>query len=120
MSGTGILLLAHGSRDPNWKLSFEAIGEETRRRFRGPVGLAYLESMSPDFAAGIDELAAQGVERIRIVPVFLAAGSHIRVHIPELVAAAKIRYDKIEFHLAIPAGEAAIVRQAIASFAIEQ
>ena len=118
MSHAGILLVAHGSKDPNWKLPFEAIREETRRQFRGPVSLAYLESINPDFVAAIDELAAQDVERIRIVPLFLAAGSHIRIDLPRLIGIAKSRHGTIEFELTSTAGESAMVQQAIASFAI--
>ena len=118
MSNTGILLVAHGSRDPNWKLPFEAIREETRRLFHGPVSLAYLESASPDFAAAIDELAAQDVKTIRIVPVFLAAGSHIRIDLPRLVGTAKSRHGTIAFELTSTAGESATVQQAIAAFAV--
>lgn len=117
MSNTGILLLAHGSKDPNWKLPFEAIREETKRQFQGPVSLAYLESINPDFIAAIDELAARGVEQVRIVPVFLAAGFHILGDLPRLIGTAKSRHGAIEFQLASTAGEAAIVQQAIASFA---
>jgi sirohydrochlorin cobaltochelatase len=32
MSRTGILLFAHGARDPNWALPFEAVAERLRAR----------------------------------------------------------------------------------------
>lgn len=117
MSATGILLIAHGSKDGNWTLPFEAILDETKRQFEGPVRLAYLESMSPDFAGSIDELVALDVQRIRIVPVFLAAGSHIRIDLPRLIVSAQSRHSAIEFELTSTAGESAFVQHAIASFA---
>lgn len=119
MNKTGILLFAHGSRDPAWKKPFEAILEETRRQFQGPVGLAFLESMSPDFAAGIDTLCAQQVNSIRIVPIFLATGSHMRQDLPLLIEEAAHRHPGIQIY-AVPAiGEDTQVQQGIAAYAVK-
>ncbi len=61
---TGILLFAHGSRDPNWKRPFESILAQTQEQASGPVALAFLESMQPDFAQGIASLVGNGANAI--------------------------------------------------------
>lgn len=114
----GILLFAHGSRDPNWKKPFELLLIETRRQASGPVALAFLESMQPDFDAGVRELADQGVNRIRVVPAFLAAGSHLREDLPKMLAAAHTRYPGIDFSVAAAIGESADIQAAIAKYAV--
>ena len=54
---TGLILFAHGSRDPRWAEPFEAILEAIRARSPAlPVRLAFLELMSPDLAAAADAL----------------------------------------------------------------
>ena len=55
----GLLLFAHGARDPNWALPFEAVVE----RIRGSapevaVALAYLDFMTPGIVDAGDSLAA--------------------------------------------------------------
>ena len=45
---TGLLLFAHGARDPRWAAPFEAVAAAVRGARPGtPVQLAYLEFMSP-------------------------------------------------------------------------
>lgn len=116
---TGILLFAHGSRDPHWKKPFESLLVETRRQASGPVALAFLESMQPDFQAGVRELADQGVTQIRVVPVFLAAGSHLREDLPKMLASAQAAFPQIDFSVTAAIGESAEIQLAIARLAIK-
>ncbi len=53
----GIILLAHGSRDPQWALPFEQIRAAVESRKPScAVALAYLEHTTPDFAGAVDDL----------------------------------------------------------------
>ena len=57
----GIILLAHGSRDPQWTASFEQVRAAVeRRRPECATALAYLEQSVPDFATAVDQLVARG------------------------------------------------------------
>lgn len=114
---TGILLFAHGSRDPNWKRPFEFILKQTEAHASGPVGLAFLESMQPDFAQGIAHLTELGAQKIRVVPLFLATGSHLRQDLPELISQAKTQHPTLEITVATAIGEAADIQTAIARYA---
>jgi sirohydrochlorin cobaltochelatase len=84
-----LLLLAHGSRDAEWAKPFHALRERLARRLPGtPVELAFLEHMRPGLAEAIAALADRGVERITLLPLLMAQGTHLRLELPGLVARA--------------------------------
>src|SRR5439155_6571097 len=66
----GIVLFAHGSRDPQWARPFEALAATLSRKFDGPVKLAYLELMQPSLEQAIAAMVSEGAKTIRVVPVF--------------------------------------------------
>ena len=113
------LLFAHGSRDPAWGQPFEAMRARVQAaRPDAPCALAYLELMQPDVAAACVQLAAQGVRRVRVLPVFLAAGKHLRVDLPELIAQAQAAHPQLQFEVLPPAGESAALQNAIVELAL--
>lgn len=82
----GIVLLAHGSRDPLWRRPMEAV--RARIQAAQPdveVRCAYLELCEPDLATTIAAMSAQGMARVSIVPMFLGAGHHVREDLPHMV-----------------------------------
>lgn len=106
----GILLLAHGSRDPEWAAPLRRI--ESLLAAKGvPVRLAFLEIMKPSLAEALAELE-QRVEAVRIVPLFLGYGAHVREDLPALVAGAKPR---ATVTIDPPVGEDPAVIEAIAA-----
>lgn len=106
----GVVLFAHGSRDPGWARPFQSI--ERILRDRGiPVRLAYLEFMQPSLAEALAELSRE-VDAIRVVPVFLGYGGHIKEDLPRLVAAADV---KVKVSIDPPVGEQRPVIEAIAA-----
>jgi sirohydrochlorin cobaltochelatase len=86
----GLLLFAHGSRNPAWADYFEKFSQKVAQCTpETPVTLCYLELCAPDFAAGVQALRAQACDTIRIVPVFLAPGKHTQEDLPALIAEAQ-------------------------------
>jgi sirohydrochlorin cobaltochelatase len=110
----GIVLFAHGSRDREWARPFEQLAASLSRKVDGPVKLAYLELMPPSLDEAIAALVHEGAKRIRVVPVFLGAGGHVKGDLPKLIAAAHKRHPAIDFALDPPIGEQATVMEAIA------
>jgi sirohydrochlorin cobaltochelatase len=108
----GIVLFAHGSRDPQWSEPFERIAAELSKRFS--VRLAYLEIMQPPLADAIASLAVTGVRSIRVIPVFLGTGGHVKEDLPRLVAAARAAHPRVDITLEKPIGEQPEVIAAIA------
>ncbi|MEA3192384.1 MAG: sirohydrochlorin cobaltochelatase [Betaproteobacteria bacterium] len=109
----GIVLLGHGSRDPEWSQPFEKIAVSVGKRMPAvAVALAYLEH-GPSLEEAVTALAAKGALSIRVVPLFLGTGGHVRDDLPKLVAQAK-RAD-VNLMLEKPIGEQPEVIEAIAS-----
>ena len=107
----GILLFAHGSRDAEWARPFERIASSLSKNKDLLVKIAYLEVMRPSLDEAIADLVAGGVDAIRIVPVFLGMGGHVREDLPRLVAAAN---PPVQVSIDPPIGEQAEVVEAIA------
>ena len=108
-----IVLFAHGSREPGWAQPFERIAAKLRHEFR--VELAYLERMRPSLEEALTALIGEGAKRVRIVPVFLGEGGHVREDLPKLAAAARARHPGVEIILEQTIGERKEVTDAIAA-----
>ncbi|HUQ76118.1 MAG TPA: CbiX/SirB N-terminal domain-containing protein [Burkholderiales bacterium] len=111
----GIVLFAHGSRDPQWARPFEELAATLSLKTSAVVRVAYLELMQPTFADAITALAAEGITAVRVVPVFLGQGGHTKQDLPKLVAAARDRHPGIDISLDPPIGEQRSVIEAIAA-----
>lgn len=117
----GILLFGHGARDPAWAEPFLRIRERVLASDPAAcIECAFLELMQPSFAEAIDSLVRQGADDIVVVPVFIAAGGHVKQDLPHLVAQAMARHPGVAITLAAPVGEAAMVLQAMADYALGQ
>lgn len=118
MNNIGIVLFAHGSRDPLWRTPFDAMLAAVRQTHTGPAILAFLESMRPGLDEAIDTLAAEGIRNIRVVPLFLAAGSHIRQDMPELINNARARHPGVVITTLHVMGDDKEIQAAIVRYAL--
>ena len=116
---TGLLLFAHGARDPQWAQPFEAVAARCIQA-RGPqrVALAFLEFMAPDLVSAGRQLVAGGCTQIDVVPLFLGAGGHVRKDIPVLMARLQAEHPAVQFALRPAIGESAEVVNAMAAVAL--
>jgi sirohydrochlorin cobaltochelatase len=116
----GIIVFAHGSRDPLWKRPIEDVAIRIRERNpQTPVACAYLELTTPDLTQVAAEMIASGVARIRITPLFLGVGRHAREDLPFLVSDLKIRYPSVHFELQAAVGENAKLIDLMAQIALD-
>ena len=116
---SGILLFAHGARDPRWAEPFLRIADRVRSAAPdSAVELAYLESMQPDLDEGVRRLLAKGARKIRLVPLFLGPGDHLRRDVPALVRAAELATPGLAIELAEAAGTDDGVIAAIAAYCV--
>ena len=77
------ILLAHGSTDPNWLAPFDALIDNIRSGLNSErVELAYMELASPSLEDQVKSLASDGFRHIDILPLFFAAGRHLRRDVP--------------------------------------
>ncbi|MCA9708686.1 MAG: CbiX/SirB N-terminal domain-containing protein [Myxococcales bacterium] len=98
---TAIVLLAHGSPDPDWRRPLVALAEQLRARQPAVhVRLAYLGFLEPDFAAAIDQLYAEGHRHVLVLAAFLSPGGrHIKHDVPQQVATQAARYPALRLAL---------------------
>lgn len=115
----GLLLFAHGARDPAWARPFEAVAARVRRLAPGvPVELGFLEFMAPDLVTAGERLADAGCLAIDVVPLFLGTGGHVRKDVPVLVDSLRARRPGVAVTLREAVGDDARVIEAMALAAI--
>ena len=117
---TGIVLFAHGARDPEWANPMRRVQAAIRQRMTSvPVELAFLEFMTPTLPERAAELIAHGADKIVVMPTFVARGGHLKKETPEMMELLRSTYPKVEFSLGNAIGEHELVVQAMATAALE-
>jgi sirohydrochlorin cobaltochelatase len=115
----GIILFAHGSRDPLWHKPMEAVAERIRQRAPDTVvGSAYLELSTPDLATAMHAMPLAGVRNVTVVPLFLGVGKHAREDLPVLVDGLRQQYPDIHIALAPAVSEDPRLIQMLAEIAL--
>jgi sirohydrochlorin cobaltochelatase len=121
-----IVVFAHGSRDPLWKLPIEAVAQRIAEMAPSTqVRCAYLELTTPSLDSVVDEFTTEFIATkpmntlgIRIFPLFFGVGKHAREDLPLLVQALRAKYPNTRFDLLKSAGEHADVIEAAATAAL--
>ncbi|MCZ8294953.1 MAG: sirohydrochlorin chelatase [Hylemonella sp.] len=117
----GLILFAHGSRDPQWRAPMEAVAVRAAAlEAAAVVRCAYLELMAPDLPACAAEMVAQGLQAITIVPMFLGVGRHAREDLPLLVAELRRLHPQVHFELRPAIGEDERVVDMLARIALAE
>jgi sirohydrochlorin ferrochelatase len=92
---TGVLVIAHGMREPAGAKAFFEIVEHVRQLLTNiPVEGAFLEFAQPTIADAVARLAGQGGADIAAVPMFLLAMGHTLDDVPKAVAEAVEKYNE--------------------------
>ncbi len=84
---TGILLLSHGSRLDDGEDVIKAYTEMYREEFPDiPVEYGFMEIRQPNIPQTINKLTSENdLDKIIVVPVFIAHGLHTKRDIPKLL-----------------------------------
>ncbi len=116
---TGIVLFAHGSRDPQWRGPIEAVAARILQHKPGTlVQCAYLELCAPVLGDAATDLIDQGAQRVRIFPLFLGVGKHAREDLPKLVDQIREAHPGVEIELLPAVGELPQLTALIADIAL--
>mgnify|MGYP003341099149 FL=1 len=113
----GLILFAHGSRNPAWRKPFDRLLKDVTKRGEIQAVLAFGEFMSPGLVEAAQSLAAKGVKKAVVVPLFLGGGLHVRGDLPKLAAEARAA-SGIKLRVAKAIGEDAGVLDAIADYSL--
>jgi sirohydrochlorin cobaltochelatase len=96
----GLLLVAHGSRDPEGVAEAKALGVETAHQLTGlDVDLGFLELADPSAGRVVDEMVMRGCQRITVQPLMLLSAGHGKNDVPAIVIEARDRHPHVDFHL---------------------
>ncbi len=94
---TGIILLVHGSRLPEAQATLHILKELVAQESHYDlVEGASLQFNQPDLPAALATMAARGMERVVVVPLFLSQGVHMKKDIPDLLAKEQARYPQMD------------------------
>lgn len=85
-----VILLGHGSPDPRAAAALRTLAREVaRQRPETRVEVAFLDHDDPGLTGLAIELAWAGYGSAVVVPAFLSTAFHVRVDVPDAVAAAE-------------------------------
>ncbi len=117
---TGLLLIAHGARDPAWAAPFQDVARRiAAARPDVKVELSFLEFMSPGIEQAAQQLVDSGCTFVHVVPMFLGASGHVRRDIPPLLERLSLHYgEQVSWQQHAALGEAEAVMQTMADVTI--
>ncbi|MDO9032586.1 MAG: CbiX/SirB N-terminal domain-containing protein [Hydrogenophaga sp.] len=116
----GVIVFAHGSRDPLWRLPVEAVAAQIARTDpSAPVACAYLELSEPDLPTAAERLIAEGATHIRVLPLFFGMGKHAREDLPQLMIDLATQHPDVRFEQLAAAGEDPRLTALLARIALE-
>lgn len=115
-----LVLLAHGSKDPQWRVPFERIVDAVQGQSgKTKVRLAYMEFIGQTLMDVARECVAQQISHLRILPLFWSIGAHLATDVPEQLSQAKAQFPQLEVELLAPVGEDPRLTRLIQQIVIE-
>jgi sirohydrochlorin cobaltochelatase len=115
-----LILIAHGSRDPRWRASVERVTAALQEDLgKEQVGLAYMDCAPPTLMEVATAAVAVGVQKIRILPLFLAVEGHVERDVVPLVDQVRTALDAVEIELLEPVGQLPPFRDLLRRIALE-
>jgi len=116
----GVIVFAHGSRDPLWRLPVESVAQQISLADPGArVECAYLELSEPDIATAAGRLVMAGASHVRVLPLFFGMGKHAREDLPVLVQTLRETHPQVRFEQLPAAGEDPRLTALLARIALE-
>jgi sirohydrochlorin cobaltochelatase len=101
-----VIFVAHGSRNPKWRASIEAVIESLQADLgRDEVGLAYMDYTSPTLVDVASEAVHAGATSIRVLPLFLAEEGHVDRSIRPMVDRLRETFVTVAVELLPPVGQ---------------
>jgi sirohydrochlorin cobaltochelatase len=92
-----ILLVGHGSREPEGNLEIEQFAEEWRaKQPQRQIDVCFIEFADVLLDDGLDN-SAKHSEQVIVVPLILNAAGHVKMDIPEAIEHARLRHPAVEF-----------------------
>jgi sirohydrochlorin cobaltochelatase len=114
-----VIFIAHGSRDPNWRASVEALIESLRADLgRDRVGLAYMDCTPPTLMDAASEAVGAGATCVRVVPLFLTEEGHVERDIRPMVEQVGEAFSNVDVTLQPAVGRHPLFREMLRQIAV--
>ncbi|MCK4843120.1 MAG: sirohydrochlorin chelatase [Methylococcales bacterium] len=92
-----ILLVGHGSREPNGNKEIEQFADNWKARHPDwRIEVCYIEFAEVLLDEGFDK-AAKNTNKVLVIPLILNAAGHVKMEIPEHLEKARQRHPDVEF-----------------------
>ncbi|SRR5579883_814267 len=111
---TGLLLIAHGSRQEEANADLLYVAAGLRAQGWAIVEASFLELAEPGITEGGARCVEQGAEQVILVPYFLSAGVHVLRDLAEARAKLAEHFPAVDFRLAEPLGQHALLLEVVA------
>lgn len=116
---TLLVLLAHGSSDPAWKIPFQEMTASIAANQTHPVRLGFMELCGPSLEDIAQEIPESQATNIEILPLFFSAGRHLRKDVPRQIEALNQKFTHLSFTLHDPVGFHPKMTEALTSIAAD-
>jgi len=115
-----VIFIAHGSRDPGWRASVEAVIKSVQADL-GPdrVRLAYMDCTPPTLMDAASDAVGTGAASIQVVPLFLTEEGHVDRDVRPMVDELRQLYGTIEVELLPPVGRHPLFRELLREIALQ-
>ena len=112
-----IILLGHGARDAEWADTLKRLQKHVEQRAGDiPVASAFLGHLPPSLPECIERLIHANYDDLRVVPIFIARGGHLKQDIPAVIEEISARHPGIRITLLPAVGEVDSVLDAMAAW----
>lgn len=102
---SALLIVGHGTRDAAGQAECDQLVAKVRAARPGlRVALGYLELCPPPITGTIEELVAEGVTDVTVVPLVLLAAGHAKGDVPAAVVRARRQHPHVNFRYGSPLG----------------
>ena len=102
---THVILFCHGSSNPLWAAPFRELTAKLKDKYgQDKVHLGFLELSEPNLDTLVAEIAQLGPGHIKVLPVFLSAGKHLREDVPPMLDGFSKKYQGLTLELLEPVG----------------
>jgi len=116
-----LIVIAHGSRNPAWRASVERQIEALQADIGSDaLRLAYMALSPPTLEEVVLEATRLGIEKIKVLPLFLAAEGHVERNINPAVEKLRDTFGSLEIELLPPFGQHPLFREMLRSLTTEE
>jgi sirohydrochlorin cobaltochelatase len=101
---TALLVVGHGTRDPEGVAGFSRLTEMIADRIDIPVAGGFIELSAPPLREAVAALVQRGQRQLGVVPLMLAAAGHAKGDIPGALQRETERHPGLRYHYGRPLG----------------